>query len=73
MRLSPDGAEFWPELFMRIPVFHESVFRAAVIRDGLLITDVLQVWLDLSPRWPRAMYWLKKSRHRVLASTFEEP
>jgi len=34
------------DVFIRIPDRPEAVFRAAVSRAGLPVTDVLQVWLD---------------------------
>jgi hypothetical protein len=46
--LCPDGAEYRPDLFVRVPVFQKSVFRAAVVRDGVPVADIIQVWLDVS-------------------------
>lgn len=37
-----------PDLFLRRPVCFQSVFRGAVSRDGVRVSDVLQVWLDVS-------------------------
>jgi hypothetical protein len=37
-----------PDLFLRRPSCPQSVFRAAVSRDGVRVSDVLQVWLDVS-------------------------
>ena len=48
MGLSPDGAEYRPDLLVRVPSFRRSVFRAAVIRDRVPVSDIIQVWLDLS-------------------------
>ena len=33
---------------LRIPSFGESIFRAAVLRDGLPLAAILQVWLDVA-------------------------
>jgi hypothetical protein len=46
--LTPLGAEYRPDVKVRVPIFRESIFRAAVMRDGLPVTDILQVWLDVS-------------------------
>jgi len=35
-----------PDVLLRIPSARESVFRGAVFRDGVPVSDVLQVWLD---------------------------
>jgi len=34
---------------LRVPAAQESVFRGAVTVDDLLVSDVLQVWLDTGP------------------------
>ena len=36
------------DVFVRVPKNPEAVFRAAVERDGVPATDILQVWLDVS-------------------------
>jgi hypothetical protein len=36
------------DVFIRVPSFRESVFRSAVIRYGVPVCDVLQVWLDVA-------------------------
>ena len=46
--LSLEGAEHNPDAFIRIPVNPEAVFRAAVVKDGVPCSDILQVWLDVS-------------------------
>lgn len=35
------------DVFVRVPSSRESVFRPAVLRDGVPVCDVLQVWLDV--------------------------
>jgi hypothetical protein len=35
-----------PDVYVRIPAVRESVFRGAVRRDGVPVSDVVQVWLD---------------------------
>ena len=35
-----------PDVYVRVPAARESVFRAAVRRDGVPVSDIVQVWLD---------------------------
>jgi len=72
MGLSPEGAEQRPDVFVRIPAFRESVFRAAVVRDGVPVADILQVWLDVRSHPARGEAQAEEIRHRVLAPIFEE-
>jgi hypothetical protein len=72
MGLSPEGAEQRPDVYVRIPAFRESVFRAAVVRDGVPVADILQVWLDVSSHPARGEAQAEEIRHRVLAPIFEE-
>ena len=34
------------DIYIRVPAARESVFRAAVRRDGVPVSDIVQVWLD---------------------------
>jgi len=72
MGLSSEGAEQGPDVYVRIPAFRESVFRAAVIRDGVPVSDILQVWLDVSSHPARGESQAEEIRHRALAPIFEE-
>jgi hypothetical protein len=72
MGLSPEGAEQRPDVYVRIPAFRESVFRAAVVRDGVPVADILQVWLDVSSHPARGETQAEEIRHRVLAPIFKE-
>jgi Restriction endonuclease len=72
MGLSPEGAEQRPDVYVRIPAFRESVFRAAVVRDGAPVADILQVWLDVSSHPARGEAQAAEIRHRVLAPILEE-
>ncbi|MDB5849690.1 MAG: hypothetical protein JWP29_3442, partial [Rhodoferax sp.] len=42
---APDGP---PDLIVRQALSPQSMFRGAVHRDGLVLADVIQVWLDVS-------------------------
>ena len=44
LSLEAPGAS--PDLYVRVPAVTESVFRGAVRRDGIPVSDVVQVWLD---------------------------
>lgn len=44
--LSLDAPGVSPDIYIRIPAARESVFRGAVLRDGVPVSDVVQVWLD---------------------------
>ena len=46
--LVPAGPGERVDVFVREPVFPESVFRGAVQVDGLPVADVLQCWLDVA-------------------------
>jgi len=39
MGLSPEGAEQRPDVYVRVPAFRESIFRAAVVRDGVPVAE----------------------------------
>ena len=70
--LSPEGAEHRPDVYVRVPASRESVFRAAVERDGVLVSDILQVWLDVSSHPVRGEAQADEIRRHALASIFEE-
>lgn len=46
LSLEAPGAS--PDLYVRVPAVRESVFRGAVVRDGVPASDVIQVWRDAS-------------------------
>ena len=47
--LSPSPAGHPASVLLRVPAAKESVFRGVVTVDDLLVSDVLQVWLDTGP------------------------
>ena len=47
--LSPSPPGHPASVLLRVPAAKESVFRGVVKVDDLLVSDVLQVWLDTSP------------------------
>ncbi len=72
MGFSPDGAEFRPDLFVRQPVFRTSVFKAAVTRDGILVSDIIQIWLDITSPPAGDKVLADEIRRRALAQVFAE-
>lgn len=36
-----------PDMILRQAPFPQSTFRGAIDRNGLLVTDVIQIWLDV--------------------------
>jgi len=46
--LSAEDSEHRADAYVRVAANPEAVFRASVERDGLPVSDVIQVWLDVS-------------------------
>jgi hypothetical protein len=72
MGFSPEGAEFRPDLFVRQPVFRKSVFKGAVTRDGILVSDIIQILLDITSPPSRDKVLADEIRQRALAQIFAE-
>ena len=70
--LSPEGAERASDVSVRVPAFRESVFRAAVLRKGVPVADVLQVWLDVAAHPARGAAQAEEIRRRALAPIFKD-
>jgi hypothetical protein len=70
--LSVEGAEHAPDVLVRVPLFRESLFRAAVECDGVPVADMLQVWLDTSAFPARGAAQADELRRQVLAPLFKE-
>lgn len=54
------------DLYLRVPVPKESVFRAVVDPNGVPVSDALQVWLDVSNHPSRGKEQADHMRQRVL-------
>lgn len=65
--LRPAHAGERSNVFIRVPAFRESVFRPAVMRDGVPVCDIVQVWLDVSDHPARGMRQGQEIWRRVLA------
>jgi hypothetical protein len=69
--LSANGAEQHADIFIRIPGNRESVFRGAVLKDGMPSSDILQVWLDVAQHPSRGKEQADLIWRRILAPAFE--
>ena len=56
-----------PDTYIRIPEYKEAVFRAAVRHNGIPVSDILQVWLDVSNHPTRGKEQAGEIWKRVLA------
>jgi hypothetical protein len=65
LSLEPIGRQ--ADVFVRVPKNPEAVFRAAVERDGVPATDILQVWLDVSNHPARGKDQADLLRRRVFS------
>jgi hypothetical protein len=67
-QLIPVGGNEIPDVIIREAPARNSVFRGAVSRDGVLVCDVLQVWLDVSSHPTRGREQADYIRRQVLES-----
>lgn len=70
LELSLEDSDRRSDVYIRIPSNKEAVFRAAVLRDGLPVSDVLQVWLDASAHPARGREQADEIRRRILKPLF---
>jgi DNA-binding MarR family transcriptional regulator len=56
------------DVYLRIPSHKEAIFRAAVEHKGVLVSDALQVWLDVSNHPSRGKEQADRIRDQVLRS-----
>jgi len=68
--LAVDHSGRSPDVYIRNPAHREAVFRAQVTRDGIPISDILQVWLDVSTHPARGKEQAREIRQRVLQRFF---
>jgi hypothetical protein len=69
--LSSSGAEQRADVYVRIPGNRESVFRGAIVKDGVPSSDIIQVWLDVSQHPSRGREQADLIWRRVLAPALE--
>ncbi len=70
--LAPARAGQRADVFVRVPPFRESVFRATVVRNELPVCDVIQVWLDVANHPSRGASQAKEIWRRALASLLKQ-
>jgi Holliday junction resolvase len=68
--LSVEDSDRSADVLLRIPSNKESVFRAAVHRERLPVSDILQVWLDAAAHPARGREQADEIRRRVLKPLF---
>ncbi|MGH2597990.1 MAG: hypothetical protein ACRDJ9_01230 [Dehalococcoidia bacterium] len=54
------------DVLVRVPSFREAVFRGTVSREGIPVSDVLQVWLDVADHPARGASQAEEIWRRVL-------
>ena len=59
-----------PDIYIRKPANRKAVFEAQVERDGVPVSDILQVWLDVSTHPARGKEQAREIRQRVLKHFF---
>jgi hypothetical protein len=69
--LSGEAEEKEADLFVRIPGNRESVFRGAVRKDDVPVSDILQVWLDVGQHPSRGKEQADLIWRKILSSAFE--
>jgi hypothetical protein len=69
--LSGNAQEEVADLYVRIPGNRESVFRGVVRKDGVPVSDILQVWLDVSQHPSRGKEQADLIWRRILSSALE--
>jgi hypothetical protein len=69
--LSGDAGEKEADLYLRIPGNRESVFRGVVRKDGVPVSDILQVWLDVGQHPSRGKEQADLIWRKILSSVFE--
>jgi hypothetical protein len=70
--LSPGGDGKPVDVYARVPSARHSVFRGAVMRDGVPVSDILQVWLDVSAHPARGIEQADEIQRRILNPLIKE-
>ena len=59
------------DIYVRIPGNRESVFRSVVEKNGVPVSDILQVWLDVGQHPARGKEQADMIWRKILSPTFE--
>jgi hypothetical protein len=70
--LSVEDAKGQPDAYVRVPENKEAVFRAAVQRRGVPVSDILQIWLDVSNHPARGKEQADQIWKRILAPSIQQ-
>ena len=70
--LSVEDAKGQPDAYVRVPENKEAVFRAAVQHQGVPVSDILQVWLDVSKHPARGKEQADQIWKRILAPSIQQ-
>jgi Holliday junction resolvase len=70
--LAIDNSDRPADVMLRIPLNPEAVFRPCVVREGVQVSDVLQVWIDVSTHPARGREQAREIRQRVLKPLFQK-
>ncbi len=70
--LSVEDAKGQPDAYVRVPENKEAVFRAAVQHQGVPVSDILQVWLDVSNHPARGKEQAEQIWKRILAPAIQQ-
>jgi len=71
--LVPAGPGESPDLILRQPRASNSVFRGALKVDGVLVSDVIQIWLDVSVHPSRGQEQAELIYRKVLLPLLRQP
>jgi Holliday junction resolvase len=69
--LSGNSSEQQADIYIRVPGNRESIFRGAVQKDGVPVSDILQVWLDVGQHPSRGREQAELIWRRILSPVFE--
>jgi hypothetical protein len=69
--LSENAEEKGADVYLRVPGNRESVFRGVVQKSGLPVSDIFQVWLDVSQHPARGKEQADLIWRKILAPAFE--
>ena len=70
--LTTDDSQSRPDVYVRVPANREAVFRSATTTDGVPVSDVLQIWLDVSVHPARGRLQADVIRKRALRPLLSE-
>ena len=70
--LSVEDVKSQPDAYVRVPQNKETVFRAAAQHQGAPVSDILQVWLDVSNHPARGKEQADQIWKRILARSIQQ-